>query len=99
MPELFHHFLAYQDRLRVTIPVDRITRSGSFPYRVEATEAFALPPLLPSLLLDDPQQHVPYTEECAPVAAIVYRFGGRIIYRQAAAGEVEARMELPPLWR
>lgn len=98
-PELFQCFLAYWEQLQVTVSVDRLTPIGALPRHVEPSEKFELPPPLPSLPLDDPQQPVHYTEEWAPIAAVVYRFGGRIIYRQVARGELEATMELPPLWR
>lgn len=98
-PELFHRFLAFREKLSVAVPVEQITVRGSFPRGLDAGEIFELPPPHPSLPLDDPQQPVHYTEEWAPIAAIVYRFGGRVIYRQTPAGELEATMELPPLWR
>ena len=98
----YHAFLAYGTSLRVTLRKNAVTRHRAFEEAPDFVDrlasGFELPPSLPLHAPDSREQIQVYAEPWARVTTTIYRFGGRIIYREVSAEDYEVTLELPPLW-
>jgi hypothetical protein len=59
---------------------------------------FELPPLPWGANVKKDEAPISYDPDWALAAVTVYRFGGRITYREVSPAEYEAKLELPPLY-
>ena len=100
--ESYQNFLACGRELKIRISKVEVVRDKSFEQHPDVSTrlrtGFELPPVHWGADVKKEVSPIPYDPDWARAAVTVYRFGGRITYREVSPTEYEAKLELPPLY-
>lgn len=97
----YFEFLAQGRDLRIVVRKEDVTSDRPFEqtpiFATRLSSGFELPPSLPQHPPQGQEQIQRYKADWAHITTTIYRFGGRILYREISPEAYEIKLELPPL--